>query len=285
MFSRISNLRFSKAIVLSLVIHGLLLVVIAAQINVGAAKKHQKFAKEIKQQQAITAKLVITPPAPIVVKPPESPQEKAKQKIEKKLVLPKISAEPTPQKIVKPQEPKPQAKQKAKVVAAKKPAVEPKIQEKPKEKIEEKARLAKPVKEPEPIANRAALMVEEPAAKSSTSTLSVLERSRAFIRQQTSAAPQYEIEGQNAGMSDMNNSFPVHDYQFIEEKTIDEKSEIKITCDTTLKKITAGISSSLLGGTLRCKPGADLSKFIKAKEKPKFQYKLPENDEDKKAND
>ena len=284
MFSRISNLRFSKAIVLSLVIHGLLLVVIAAQINVGAAKKHQKFAKEIKQQQAITAKLVITPPVPIVVKSPEPPQEKAKQKIEKKLVLPKISAKPTPQqKVDKQQEPQP--KQKAKVIATKKPAAEKKVQEKPKEKSEQKAPLSKPVKEPEPLTNRAALVVEEPAAKSSTSTLSVLERSRAFIRQQTSAAPQYQIEGQNAGMSDMNNSFPVHDYQFIEEKTIDEKSEIKITCDTALKKASVIVSAGLLGGTLRCKPGHDLSKFIKAKEKPKFQYKLPEKDEDKKAND
>lgn len=269
---------------MSLVIHGLLLVVIAAQINVGAAKKHQKFAKEIKQQQAITAKLVITPPAPIVVKPPEPPKEKVEQKIEKKLVLPEISAKPTPhQKEVKQQEPRP--KQKQKVVTEKKPAVEQKIKEKPEQKIEQKAPPAKPVKQPEPIANRAALVVEEPAAKSSTSSLSVLERSRAFIRQQTSAAPQYEIEGQNAGMSEMNNSFPVHDYQFIEEKTIDEKSEIKITCDTALKKASVIVSAGLLGGTLRCKPGHDLSKFIKAKEKPKFQYKLPEKDEDKQAND
>lgn len=271
---------------MSLVIHGLLLVVIAAQINVGAAKKHQKFAKKIKQQQSITAKLVITQPAPAVVKPPEAPDEKVKQKIEKKLVLPKISAKPTPQKkTTKQQEPKQQPKKEAKVVAVKKPAAEKKIKEKPEEKIEEKAPIAEPTNEPKPLANRAALVVDEPVEKSSTSTLSVLERSRAFIRQQTSAAPQYEVEGQNAGMSDMNNSFPVHNYQFIEEKTIDEKSEIKITCDTTLKKITAGISASLLGGTLRCKPGPDLTKFIKAKEKPKFQYKLPEKYEDKKAND
>ncbi len=234
----------------------MLLLAIVLQVNWGAAKKQQKFTKDIVKQNIIAAKLVITQA--------KNRRDKSRQKVKKN------------NEDVKPVKPKKTITDEK--VVAKKDIAKPKPAEEVNEPLKEKV-IPPPVEkeqrinddENNPEVMQQSVIVNAPISPKSISTL---EMSRRYIQQQTEQAPTYQNGTANAGMSMMNNDLPVHNYEYIEEKSIDEKSEIKITCDSTLKSVSVAISASLLGGTLRCQPGPDLTPFIKQKKKPKFKYKL-----------
>lgn len=240
--------KLSTAVVLSVVIHGVLLVAIILQVNVGAKKKQQYFDENIKQQPAINARLVIMPPIeitkPLERKTTKSFEKNKTQSVDKKEV----------------------SNNSVKLPSTSKKHELPEKSEEPKELLSQ------------PIEKEIVTTLSSPKQESQVEVvvndgLTTLERSRRYVQSQSVQAPEYRDEYENAGMSIMNNALPQHNYQYIEEKTIDEKSEIKITCDAMLKKTTV-LVTGLFGGTLRCKPEADLSKFIKQKPKPKFKYKL-----------
>ncbi|WP_435274053.1 hypothetical protein ACMAZF_11990 [Psychrobium sp. nBUS_13] len=248
--------KLSNAIIWSVIIHSMLLLAIALQVNWGAAKKQQQFTKDIVKQNIIAAKLVINQAR----KQPEKSQEKVKKNNEEvkpierekattdeKVVAKKVVAKPIPlEEVIEPLKEK---------IAP--PPIEKEQRIVDDENNGEVAQKSVPVKTP-----------------STSKQISTLEMSRRYIQQHTEQAPTYQNGIANAGMSMMNNDLPVHNYEYIEEKSIDEKSEIRITCDSTLKSVSVAISASLLGGTLRCQPGPDLTSFIKQKKKPKFKYKL-----------
>lgn len=102
--------------------------------------------------------------------------------------------------------------------------------------------------------------------------LSTMDLSKIFFKRHTTQAPTYKAEAENAGMSVMNNNLLQHKYKLI-EVSIEEKRLVKVNCDNSTKKVLAGLAG-LLGGTLRCDHGPDLSSFIKQKPKLKFKYKL-----------
>jgi len=263
--------RFSNAILLSLIIHGLLLLVIAMQISWGAKKKQQQFSHEIKKQQTITAQLIIAATKkqqPIPDKPIIPPVDMPREARDKNNKLVENVAKQLPKK----KDDDSKTSPKTRVVPQVKEVLPQKIAE-----DEQPPREEQVVKNKDE--NKPSTLNAHPI-----SSLTTLERSRAFIRKQASQATVYQSENRNAGMSEMNNSLIQHNYEYV-EKSIEEKRQIKVHCDSTLRTVTVAISASLLGGTLRCEPGPDLSQFIQAKEKPKFQYKLKAQPQEKKSND
>ena len=248
--------KVSNAIIWSVIIHSMLLLAIALQVNWGAGKKQQQFTKDIAQQKIIAAKLVIAQAR----KQPEKLQEELKTNNEKVTPIKREKAT-TDEKIV-----------------AKKDVVKPKSPEEVIEPLKEKIIPSSIEKEQRVTDDKSNTEVMQRSvvinAPTTSRPMSTLEMSRRYIQQHTEQAPVYQNGTANAGMSMMNNDLPVHNYEYIEEKSIDEKSEIKITCDSVLKKASVMVSAGLLGGTLRCQPGPDLSPFIKQKKKPKFKYKL-----------
>ncbi len=248
--------KLSNAIIWSVIIHSMLLLAIALQVNWGVEKKQREFTKDIVRKKVIEAKLIIAQAR----KQPEKSAEKAKTNNEDIKSIKREKAN-TDEKIV-----------------AKKDVVKPKSPEEVIEPLKEKI-IPSPIEKEQRVnddENNSEVMQKSVVINAPTTSkpMSTLEMSRRYIQQHTEQAPTYQNGSANAGMSMMNNDLPIHNYEYIEEKSIDEKSEIKITCDSVLKKASVMVSAGLLGGTLRCQPGPDLTPFIKQKKKPKFKYKL-----------
>jgi len=228
------------AITWSLIIHILLLVVIIVQVDLGAQRKKEFFESDITTKNIVkTSIVVLTHPVKIT-------QEKV---VEAKVVKEKVFD---------------------KKAAVKKLIIENKTKKQPEEKIQESI-------EKSPITkNNDRTESKPPSSKVNQQVItskSTLVRSRKFLQQKISAAPTYQVENEGAGMSMMNNTLSQHRYNFIEEKTLKQKLEVNITCDSVASKTTALIST-FTGGRLKCEKGPDLSSFIKQKEKPRFKYKL-----------
>jgi len=229
------------------------------QVNNGAEKKRTLFDTKPPPKIVIAAKLIIMPkakPASKIIKKEEKKQAEKTQlsvpikktvksnniKNTKKLVIKDINKTPT-------------------VIKNKAPVIV---------KQQELKTLNKPT-----VIDETKALVTRPISSSKDdkkSALSTMDFSRKVLQRQVSQAPIYNAEYENGGMSVMNNNLRQHEYTQI-DISVEEKRLIKITCDSTTKKVTA-VLAGLMGGTLRCEPGPDLSKFIKQKAKPKFKYKL-----------
>jgi len=249
-----------QAIILSVLVHCALLIVIIMQVNNGAEKKRTHFDKNIPPKAVISAKLIVMPK----IKPPiKKIKSDTKKPIQKKQQL------VSPKKIVKPNKDKPPV---VKSVKKSNPDIIKAVPEIAPEPVQTKT--VKALTKPAETANNKTVISRPKSVTDNvkTSALSTMDLSRKLLQSQISQAPIYNAEYENGSMSVMNNNLRQHEYTEI-DISFEEKRLVKITCDSTAKKVTA-VLADFMGGTLRCEPGPDLSKFIKQKPKPKFKYKL-----------
>lgn len=238
------EIKSRSAVTCSLVIHCFLLVVIIVQVDLGAQRKKDLFESTIPTKNIVKTSIVVL----------THPEKLKEQKIvEVEIVKKSIWDE---QEIVK------------------KPKPESEVKNETKKQTEEKIKESV---EKLPITKNSDISESKPPSseviQQVLSSKSTLMRSKKFLQQKISAAPTYQPENEGAGMSIMNNTLSQHSYNVIEEKTLKQKLEINITCDSVASKTTALIST-FTGGRLKCEKGPDLSSFIKQKEKPRFKYKL-----------
>lgn len=238
-----------NAVTLSVAIHCIVLVIIIIQVDSGVERKRTFFDSDLKNKKIIAAQLVITPTKKTVVKKVkqqtvDSAQNSQESATEKKNVKPK--------KIVKPDV---NVEKKRESLSKKNAVVVTSIIS--------------------PVNNEKKALKTHPITVLSDfppKALSTMDLSKIFFKRHTTQAPTYKAEAENAGMSVMNNNLLQHKYKLI-EVSIEEKRLVKVNCDNSTKKVLAGLAG-LLGGTLRCDHGPDLSSFIKQKPKLKFKYKL-----------
>jgi len=229
------------------------------QVKNGAEKKRTLFDTKTPPKRVIAAKLVIMPK----VKPPSKEIKKEDKKLAKKTQLVVPIKETVKSSNIK---------------NTNKPIINDMINASPvinnTAPVIVKQQELKTLKKPMVIDETKAL-ITRPISSSKdnkTSALSTMDFSRKLLQRQISQAPIYNAEYENGGMSVMNNNLRQHEYTQI-DVSVEEKRLVKITCDSTAKKVAAGLAF-LFKGTLRCDPGPDLSLYIKQKPKPKFKYKL-----------
>lgn len=224
-------------VIWSLLIHGGLLIVIIIQVNTGSERKKELFESDQEINKVIKTSVVVL--------------TKSIQVKEKKVdIEPEINVELTKEIITEPIK------------------TNDKIEETQSIADNEKKVISKTINEP--FKNQPPVNTQ---AKNTTTNKSTLMKSRQFLKQHVNIAPQYIPENEGAGTSVMNNTLTQHGYNVVEEKTLEQKLEINITCDSVASKTTALISS-FTGGRVKCEKGPDLSNFIKQKAKPRFKYKL-----------
>lgn len=240
-----------NAVTLSMVIHCvfLVIVIIIIQVDSGVERKRSLFDSDVKKKKIIAAQLVITPTKKTVVKKIKyqtvgSDQNSQESEAEKKNVKPTEILKPDVKVEKKRESPN---KKNAVVVTS----------------------IISPVNnDKKTLKTRPITVFSDFPPKA----LSTMDLSQNFLKRYTTLAPTYRPEAENAGMSVMNNTLLQHKYKLIEVQ-IEEKRFVKVNCDNSTKKVFAGLAG-LLGGTLRCDQGPDLSSFIRQKPKPKFKYKL-----------
>jgi len=237
------------AIVWSLLIHSILLVVIIIQVNLGAQRKKEFFENNISIKKTVKTSIVVLT-NPVKIKKEKIVELEATQirTINEEKVVEKTTTETT---------------------------VENKTEKKLKESVAKKTKELSASESSKDIINdesQTSKLTQKIIAKKS-----VLMKSRQILQQKNRAAPTYQVENENASMSVMNNTLSQHRYNPIEEKTLKQKLDIKITCDSVASKTTA-VLSGLFGGRINCESRPDLSPFIKQKQKQKqkakFKYKL-----------
>jgi len=182
------------------------------------------------------------------------------------------------------------------VMVKPKPVIKPIDEEKPQAIVKEKAskaiqktKMDIPAKKEAFEAHKPVVAVQEPLAvpliqesiadkfnsekqpnvkrKARANAQSIMTASKSYFqRQRSNIEVTYEKTAKDS-MSLMTGQPAIHDYTF-EPVSIEKKRQVKMTCDTGTKKVLVAFSG-ILGGTLRCNKGPDLSQFIKPKIKPK----------------
>lgn len=251
----------NNPILCSLMIHSALLLIIIFHVNNGVSKKHNLFKEDINKQKVIVTKLVVAVPKLITPVKNKVKQLEKQSKISKTPMSSQENNSVSKELITDVSEVKNEV-----VHSSLKNDLEDKTDKKYNESVVQIEEAV--IENTEPSFRGEKLKVPVPT--------NVKSFSRSYLNKQIIKPPNYQDDNRYAGMSEMTNKPPVHNYKYIEEKSIKEKLVINVSCDSIATKTVKTISI-LLGGRIECESEPDLSQFIKQKSKHKFKYKLAPN--------